>query len=179
MIELFSDAEARARAFLLKEVEHSAEEELASIFPEGGTALTAEQKQEVVAKIFENIKKEFEPIIEEFQTNGWEVEFDFNEGDSALTAIFSIDDEIFYINYYVGPHDENKKDGITLDDLSFDSVNQKFSVSIDSEDSKSARGIGSYRGMLEVTKRICGEYLERFFIKKFAPGLVEQQAEEA
>jgi hypothetical protein len=180
MIELFSSARRRALAVLEEEVEKSAAEDIASVFPEGGTALTAEQKQEVVAKVFEKIKEELEPVIEEFRANDWEVEFESSEVDGVLTAIFSdTDDVVFYIDYSVGPHDEHKKDGIVVDDLSFDSGNQKFSVSIDSEDDNHISGIGSYKGVIEVTKRICGEYLERFFIKKFAPGLVEQQAEEA
>ncbi|MCC6711139.1 MAG: hypothetical protein IT416_02180 [Candidatus Pacebacteria bacterium] len=178
MTELFSSARRRALAVLHEEVAMSAADELASIFPEGGANLNPEQKQEVVAKVFEKIKEELEPLIAEFRANDWEVEFDFNEEDSTLTAIFSdTADEVFYINYYVGPHNGNKKDGIIVEDLSFAVGDQKFSVSIDSEESSDFRGVGSYKGVVEVTKRICGEYLERFFIKTLAPGLIEQDEE--
>lgn len=164
MSELFSTARREAEQAMMfeKEAEAMARAE-EGLLPE-------DQMNEIMLNMFEVIQDYISGVKNQFEEEPdetWVVEMNVIEKGGYLEVVFREKDGAYFnITYTIGRHSEMKKDGIVPEGLSFDlEEGVKFNVTIASSASENmAKGVGSYIGVLEVTRKLVAEYLKQHFI---------------
>ena len=165
MSEIFDIARKQAAQAMMYEKEDQALAE-----PVIETTLPDEQMKEVVFRMFEEIQTSLSGLIDgfkDYEEENWGVEINVDEDEGCLEIVFREENgDEFSFTYIIGQHDEFKKDGIIPGNLSFTlEENVKFNVNIESSASeRSFWGIGSYEGVIAVSRRIATEYLKQHFI---------------
>jgi hypothetical protein len=164
MSELIDGARARAKAYLEHEL-RVGDEDLA-INSTIEATLPEEQEEEVQQVMFEEIQQIVSGIGIDLAQDGWTTEVNIVSKGGFMEIVFKESDETsFELVFSIGQHDGKKADGILPTGLSFDTEGVRFNVMITSSvNDRIFQGIGSYRGVLEVAKRIADEYLDRHFI---------------
>jgi len=161
MSEIASAARARAAKFL----EHEARiEELDLTVEETFSEI---EMKEIRQAMFEEIQQVVSGVSNDLLIDGWETEVEIDpDGEKMVLVLKEGDDNFFTITYSVNQHGEDKRDGIEPSNLSFDLNGARFDVTITSSvNERMFGGIGSYRGVLRVTKEeIVDTYLDRYFI---------------